>query len=58
MQKYRDVIFDVEQITAERWDWSVYAKIGGTLIATGSQRNDRQALKAAHVAIDSLIHEN
>jgi hypothetical protein len=28
MQKYRNVIFDIEQVTAERWNWAIYAKIG------------------------------
>jgi hypothetical protein len=58
MQRYRGLIFDVEQITIERWDWSIYSQIGERPLATGSGKGARDALKAARLAVDAWVEKH
>jgi hypothetical protein len=57
MQRYRDVIFDIEQINVERWDWRIYNRIDQKALLTGTEHTSRRALKAAHLAIDEWLRK-
>jgi hypothetical protein len=53
--EHRDVIFDVHQLTEEKWEWIVYPKIGQGTRINGVSPNEGEAKRAARQAIDEAL---
>jgi hypothetical protein len=51
MEKYRNLIFDVDQENAERWNWKIFSQIGERALVAGTEK----PLKAARLAIDDWL---
>lgn len=54
---YRDVAFDVHQLTDEKWEWIVYPKIGQGMRFAGMAPTKLEATKGARAYIDEGFDE-